>query len=78
VIDVTLSLLALGDLVLFDRNCHKSMHHNALMMAGAIPAYLNPTRDANGIIGPVDHRSLDERYIRDQIRQDPLVTEPDA
>ena len=55
---VTMSLLAPGDLVLFDRNCHKSMHHGALMMAGAIPVYLNPTRDANGIIGPVDHRIL--------------------
>jgi arginine/lysine/ornithine decarboxylase len=75
---VTLSLLTRGDLVLFDRNCHKSMHHGALMMAGAIPVYLNPTRDANGIIGPVDHRFLDERYIRDQIRKNPLVTDPDA
>jgi ornithine decarboxylase len=75
---VTMSLLAPGDLVLFDRNCHKSNHHGALMMAGAIPVYLNPTRDANGIIGPIDHRFLDEVYIRDQIRRNPLVTDPDA
>jgi ornithine decarboxylase len=75
---VTMSLLAPGDLVLFDRNCHKSNHHGALMMAGAIPVYLNPTRDANGIIGPVDYRFLDEDYIRAQIRANPLVTDPGA
>jgi ornithine decarboxylase len=75
---VTLALLAPGDLVLFDRNCHKSMHHGALMMAGATPVYLNPTRDANGIIGPVDHRLLNEDYIRGQIRANPLVTDPEA
>jgi ornithine decarboxylase len=75
---VTMSLLAPGDLVLFDRNCHKSNHHGALMMAGAIPVYLNPTRDANGIIGPIDHRFLDEAYIRDQIRRNPQVTDKTA
>jgi ornithine decarboxylase len=75
---VTMSLLAPGDLVLFDRNCHKSNHHGALMMAGAIPVYLNPTRDASGIVGPIDHRFLDEAYIRAQIRRSKLVTDPDA
>jgi len=75
---VTLGLMAPGDLVLFDRNCHKSMHHGALMLAGAVPVYLNPTRDANGIIGPIDHRFLDEDYIREQIRQNPLVTDSEA
>jgi len=75
---VTLGLMAPGDLVLFDRNCHKSMHHGALMLAGAIPVYLNPTRDANGIIGPIDHRFLDEDYIREQIRRHPLIKDPEA
>lgn len=75
---VTLGLLTPGDLVLFDRNCHKSMHHGALMMGGAVPVYLFPTRDANGIIGPVDRRFLEEDYIREQIRHNPLVTDPDA
>ena len=75
---VTMSLLRPGDLVLFDRNCHKSMHHGALMLAGAIPVYLNPTRDANGIIGPIDWQYLDEDYIRHQIRRNPLVSDPEA
>jgi ornithine decarboxylase len=73
---VGLALLTPGDLVLFDRNCHKSMHHGALMMAGAVPIYLNPTRDAYGIIGPVDHRLLDEGYIRGQIQKNPLSPTP--
>jgi ornithine decarboxylase len=75
---VALALLTPGDLVLFDRNCHKSMHHGALMMAGAVPIYLNPTRDAYGIIGPVDHRLLDEASIRRQIQNNPLVADHDA
>jgi ornithine decarboxylase len=34
---VTSALLKRGDLVLFDRNNHKSIHHGALALAGAIP-----------------------------------------
>ncbi len=75
---VALGLLSPGDLVLFDRNCHKSMHHGALMLAGATPVYLNPTRGASGIIGPVDHDALDERQIREQLRAHPLIGEDEA
>ncbi len=46
------SLLAPGDIVLVDRNCHKSIMH-AIIMAGAIPAYLTPTRNPYGIIGTI-------------------------
>jgi ornithine decarboxylase len=69
---VLLALLSPGDLVLFDRNCHKSMHHS-LMISGAVPVYLNSTRGASGLIGPVDHRWLQEDHIRDMIRNNPLV-----
>ena len=34
------AVLAPGDLVLFDRNNHKSNHHGALIQAGATPIYL--------------------------------------
>lgn len=34
------ALLAPGDLVLFDRNNHKSNHHGALLQAGATPFIL--------------------------------------
>ena len=37
---VTNALLTRGDLVLFDRNNHKSNHHGALIQAGATPVYL--------------------------------------
>ncbi|KNE87892.1 hypothetical protein PSTG_18714 [Puccinia striiformis f. sp. tritici PST-78] len=38
---VTNALLTRGDLVLFDRNNHKSNHHGALIQAGATPVYLD-------------------------------------
>ncbi len=38
-----------GDVVLVDRNCHKSIMH-AIIMTGAIPVYLHPTRNAYGTI----------------------------
>ena len=55
------SLLAPGDIVLVDRNCHKSIMH-AIIMTGAIPAYLPPTRNPYGIIGtiPLDSFSAGE------------------
>ena len=41
-----------GDLVLCDRNCHKSILHS-LIMTGATPIYLMPSRNGLGIIGPI-------------------------
>ncbi len=48
--------VAPDDIVLVDRNCHKSILH-AIIMCGAIPVFLTPTRNHYGIIGPI---SLDE------------------
>ena len=45
------ALLTPGDLVLFDRNNHKSAHHGALVLAGATPVYLEATRNPYGFIG---------------------------
>lgn len=39
------ALLAPNDLVLFDRNNHKSNHHGALIQAGATPVYLETARN---------------------------------
>ena len=72
------ALVAPGDLVLFDRNNHKAAHHGALLMAGGVPVYLPTTRNAYGMIGPIDYASLDEASIRERIRRHPLVTDPDA
>ncbi|MCG2593356.1 ornithine decarboxylase [Ramlibacter sp. XY19] len=70
---VTGAVLRQGDLVLFDRNNHKSIHQGALVQAGAIPIYLPTARNSFGMIGAVDWAALDEDYLREQIRQNPLV-----
>lgn len=70
---VTGAVLKQGDLVLFDRNNHKSMHQGALVQAGAIPIFLPTARNSFGMIGAVDWASWDEQYLREQIRQHPLV-----
>ncbi|WP_407520865.1 Orn/Lys/Arg decarboxylase N-terminal domain-containing protein [Methylobacterium oryzisoli] len=72
------SLVAEGDLVLFDRNNHKAAHHGALMVAGGIPIFLETDRNAYGLIGPIFHDALDETRIRDKIRANPHVTDPEA
>jgi len=66
---VTNALLTRGDLVLFDRNNHKSNHHGALLQAGATPVYLETARNPFGFIGGIDAACFDERYLRKQIQQ---------
>ncbi|MBW5815309.1 ornithine decarboxylase SpeF [Yersinia kristensenii] len=64
----TNALLARGDLVLFDRNNHKSNHHGALIQAGATPVYLETARNPFGFIGGIDAHCFEEKYLREQIR----------
>jgi len=66
---VTNALLTRGDLVLFDRNNHKSNHHGALIQAGATPVYLEAARNPFGFIGGIDDRCFDEAYLRELIRE---------
>src|SRR4026208_225813 len=73
---VTNALLRRGDLVLFDRNNHKSLHQGALVMAGAIPIFLPTSRNAFGMIGAVDWDAWDEDYLRERIKSNPLGKEP--
>jgi ornithine decarboxylase len=70
---VTNAVLKRGDLVLFDRNNHKSLHQGALVQAGAIPIFLPTARNPFGMIGAVDWDAWDEKYLREQIRAHPLV-----
>jgi arginine/lysine/ornithine decarboxylase len=65
-----------GDLVLFDRNNHKSLHQGALVQSGAIPVFLPTARNPFGMIGAVDWDAWDEKYLREQIRANPLVQDP--
>ncbi|SMG59162.1 ornithine decarboxylase [Cedecea sp. NFIX57] len=66
---VTNALLTRGDLVLFDRNNHKSNHHGALIQAGATPVYLEASRNPFGFIGGIDAHCFDEKYLRELITE---------
>jgi ornithine decarboxylase len=61
------ALLTPGDVVLFDRNNHKSVHHGALLLAAATPVYLEASRNEFGLIGGIDEHCLDESYIRARV-----------
>jgi ornithine decarboxylase len=61
------ALLTPGDVVLFDRNNHKSVHHGALFLAAATPVYLETSRNEFGLIGGIDEHCLDESYIRARV-----------
>lgn len=74
---VTNAVLRRGDLVLFDRNNHKSLHQGALVQAGAIPIFLPTARNGFGMIGAVDWDAWDEGCLREQIRKHPLVKDPE-
>src|SRR4030095_13963326 len=73
---VTGAVLKRGDLVLFDRNNHKSLHQGALVQAGAIPIYLPTARNGFGMVGAVDWDAWQEERLRAQIRNHPLVKDP--
>lgn len=61
------AVLKNNDLVLFDRNNHKSLYNSALIMTGAKPVYLPTDRNADGLIGPLTKESLNENKIREEI-----------
>ena len=63
------AVLAPGDLVLFDRNNHKSNHHGALLQAGATPVYLETARNPYGFIGGIDAHCFNEDYLRELVRE---------
>lgn len=61
------AVLRPGDLVLFDRNNHKSLYNGALLMNGVIPVYMPTDRNALGLIGEMDAKAFDEQYLRQEI-----------
>ncbi|UEC01738.1 arginine/lysine/ornithine decarboxylase [Burkholderia vietnamiensis] len=58
--------VAAGDVVVVDRNCHKSILH-AIIMTGAIPVFLRPTRNHLGLIGPIPEEEFEPENIRRRI-----------
>ena len=61
-----------GDLVLCDRNCHKSILHS-LIMTGSTPIYLTPSRNGLGIIGPISKDQFTPAAIAQKIAASPFA-----
>ena len=66
------STVAPGDVVVVDRNCHKSILH-AIIMTGAVPVFLTPTRNHYGIIGPIPLEEFRPENIRKKIEANPFA-----
>ena len=66
--------VAPGDVVVVDRNCHKSILH-AITMTGAVPVFLMPTRNHYGIIGPIPLEEFCPDNIRRKIEANPFATD---
>ena len=64
-------MVSRGDLVLCDRNCHKSILHS-LIMTGATPIYLTPSRNGLGIIGPISKDQFTPEAIKRKDRRKPV------
>jgi len=69
--------VAPGDVVVVDRNCHKSILHS-IIMTGAVPVFLKPTRNHYGIIGPIPQSEFEIDSIKAKIRANPLLAGVDA
>jgi lysine decarboxylase len=59
-----------GDIVLVDRNCHKSVAHY-MMMTDVWPIYMNPVRNVYGILGGIPISELEEKSIQEKISKLP-------
>ena len=69
--------VAPGDVVVVDRNCHVSILHS-IIMTGAVPVFLTPTRNHLGIIGPIPESEFQPETIRRKIAANPLLAGIDA
>ncbi|WP_200231876.1 arginine/lysine/ornithine decarboxylase [Rubrivivax gelatinosus] len=65
-------MVAPGDVVVVDRNCHKSILHS-IIMTGAVPVFLTPTRNHYGIIGPIPESEFSREAIERKIAANPLL-----
>lgn len=71
------STVAPGDVVVVDRNCHKSILHS-IIMTGAIPVFLMPTRNNYGIIGPIPKSEFKWEAIQEKINRNPFAIDKNA
>jgi arginine decarboxylase len=66
------SMVSSDDIVVVDRNCHKSVLHS-IMMTGATPVYLMPTRNSLGLIGPIPESEFSFESIQHKINHHPFI-----
>jgi arginine decarboxylase len=71
------STVAPGDIVVVDRNCHKSVLHS-IILTGAIPVFLMPTRNHFGIIGPIPLEEFRPETIQKKIEANPFARDANA
>jgi len=71
------STVAPNDIVVVDRNCHKSVLHS-IIMTGAIPVFLMPTRNHFGIIGPIPKEEFAWENIQKKIAKNPFALDKNA
>ena len=62
------STVAPGDVVVVDRNCHKSVLHSIIM----------PTRNHFGIIGPIPKSEFEWENIKKKIERNPFAADKDV
>ncbi|MDT0308432.1 Orn/Lys/Arg decarboxylase N-terminal domain-containing protein [Streptomyces sp. DSM 44917] len=60
------------EVALVDRNCHKSVLHG-LVLSGARPVYLVPTRNGYGLAGPVPPAAAEAGAVAARIAASPLA-----
>ena len=61
-----------GDVALVDRNCHKSIEQ-AITMTGAVPTYMQPSRNYLGLIGPIYPEKIQAKTIKSSIAGNSLL-----
>ncbi|RDI65558.1 Orn/Lys/Arg decarboxylase N-terminal domain-containing protein [Nocardia pseudobrasiliensis] len=66
--------IATDELVLVDRNCHKAIYHG-LTLSGGRPAYLVPTRNGYGLMGPIPPAALTSSAIAEVLGRNPLAAD---
>ncbi|EPL6454479.1 MULTISPECIES: arginine decarboxylase [Providencia] len=62
------------DVVVIDRNCHKSIEQG-LILTGAKPVYMTPSRNRYGIIGPIYPKEMTPEAIAEKIAKNPLTSD---
>lgn len=60
------------NIAICDRNSHKSIEQG-LILTGATPVYMTPTRNAYSIIGPIPKKQMSAAWLRGQVAENRFV-----